>query len=204
VLESFRGTFDQVPPPFSAKKVAGTPAYKLARKDQAAPLPAVAVTVHTLDVLSYGDGLLRLKVRTSAGFYVRALAHDIGVRLGCGAHLEGLRRTRAGVFAVAAAIGLEALAQDPERAAGHLVPLHQLLPELPAVRLTPAGARKASHGNPIGASDADPKAAAFVLPPASSGSDRAELVRLLDPDGALIGIARVGPDGLLRPSVVLV
>src|SRR5688572_25981171 len=108
VLESFRGTFEQVPPPFSAKKVAGTPAYKLARMEQPAPLTAVAVTVHALDVLTYGDGLLRLKVRTSAGFYVRALAHDIGVQLGCGAHLEGLRRTRAGVFAVGAAIGLEA------------------------------------------------------------------------------------------------
>src|SRR4029079_5155852 len=130
VLAEFRGTFMQTPPAFSAKKVDGVPAYRQARKDLPVELKPVAVTVRELEVLSapHPDlappasnpapraappaprtSLLRLRVAASSGFYVRSLAHDIGQRLGCGAHLEALRRTRVGRFRVEEACTLDVL-----------------------------------------------------------------------------------------------
>ena len=202
VLARFRGSLDQVPPPFSAKKIAGTPAYKLARKDKAPVLQPVRVRVHALTVLSYEQGLLRLSVRTSPGFYVRALAHDLGAALGCGAHLEGLRRTRAGAFGVEGAVSLEELTQRPETAMTRMIPLMRMLPDVPGVHLTTSGARKASHGNPLSVSDLQNKGSGTLFPAAEA--EQPPFVRLLDPDGELIGIAKTGPDGLLRPSIVLV
>lgn len=202
VLARFRGSFDQVPPPFSAKKIAGTPAYRLARKDEAPVLRPVRVRVHALTVLSYEQGLLRLSVRTSPGFYVRALAHDLGAALGCGAHLEGLRRTRAGAFGVEGAVSLEELTQRPETAVTRMIPLMRMLPDVPGVHLTASGARKASHGNPLSVSDLQNKGSGTLFPAVEA--EQPPFVRLLDPDGELIGIAKTGPDGLLRPSIVLV
>jgi tRNA pseudouridine55 synthase len=204
VLERFRGSFEQVPPPFSAKKIAGTPAYKLARKDEAPVLRPVRVRVHALNVLSYEQGLLRLSVRTSPGFYVRALAHDLGAALGCGAHLEGLRRTRAGAFGVEGAVTLEELTQRPETAVIRMIPLMGMLPDVPAVHLTASGARKASHGNPLSVSDLQNKGSGTLFPAAEAEQPPVVRLLLLDPDGELIGIAKTGADGLLRPSIVLV
>ena len=83
-------------PPFSAKKVGGTPAYKLARQQKPVDVKPVEVTVTEIELRGYADGLADVRLVCSSGFYVRSLAHDLGQRLGCGAHLEGLRRTRAG------------------------------------------------------------------------------------------------------------
>jgi tRNA pseudouridine55 synthase len=195
-LERFRGSFNQMPPPYSAKKVAGTPAYELARKNQVVDLTAVSVTVHSLELLGYESGLLKLRLRTSPGFYVRSLAHDIGVALGCGAHLEGLRRTASGSFDLSSGIELAELIERPDRAAARLIPLAKLLPELPGVELTEAGTRKASHGNALALSDL----AGTVPVPFTEGT----LVRLFEPSGGLLGIAKAGADGLLRPYLVLV
>jgi tRNA pseudouridine55 synthase len=203
VVGGYLGTFDQVPPPFSAKKVGGTPAYKLARNDRAPALAAARVTVHALDILEYQNGSIRIRLRTSPGFYVRSLAHDIGVQLGCGAHLEALRRTRAGAFALQDAVTLEELTERPESAAARVIPLRALLTYLPAAELSSAGARKASHGNPLALSDLREMGSGTVLTAPQLG-EQAQPVRLIDPDGELIGIARPGPDGLLRPYVVLV
>ena len=208
-LARFRGTFDQMPPPYSAKKVEGVPAYKLARKNEPTALSPVSVTVRELTLLGFEDGLVRLEVISSAGFYVRSLAHDIGVVLGCGAHLESLRRTRAGTFSLDQAVPLDELDARPESAAARLVPLAELLPEIPAVRLTARGAVRVSHGNyvspqdfgqmgsgPIPSSSADQMGSG----PLGSGAR----VRLFDEAGTLLAIAEVGVDGLLRPSIVLV
>jgi tRNA pseudouridine55 synthase len=205
VVERFRGAFDQMPPPFSAKKVGGTPAYKLARADQAPALAPVRVTVESLDVLEYEDGLLRIHLQTSPGFYVRSLAHDIGVQLGCGAHLEALRRTRAGAFDLDDAVRLEELLERPEVAVRRIIPPRRLLTDIPSAVLNASGTRKASHGNPLGVSDLEKRGSGplfFAEPP--NGARPPEVVRLLDPDGELIGIARLGPDALLRPYLVLV
>ena len=108
-LRAFEGTFLQTPPPFSAKKIGGTPAYKLARQDKPVEIKPVEVTVRELELRGYADGLADVRLVSSSGFYVRSLAHDLGQRLGCGAHLEGLRRTRAGEFTLDDAVALEAV-----------------------------------------------------------------------------------------------
>jgi tRNA pseudouridine55 synthase len=194
VLERFRGSFLQTPPPFSAKKVASVPAYEKARKNQPIELRPVEVTVRELELVGTSDigsrtsdigqgGLLRLRVAVSAGFYVRSLAHDIGQVLGCGAHLEALRRTRVGRFRAEDGLTLDRV--EAEGRARVRSP-NDVLGHMPAVTLTEDGARRVSHGNPI----------------RETGSG-AEPVRLLDPTGGLLAIAERRAGGLLQPVVVL-
>jgi tRNA pseudouridine55 synthase len=133
-------------------------------------------------------------VACSAGFYVRSLAHDIGQSLGCGAHLEALRRTRAGAFRVEAAATLEALESAGPDAAGRLLPPNALLADLPAVTLTAEGLRRASNGNSLA-----PHHLAGSVPVADAGSR----VRVLGADGEVLAVAERRPDGLLHPLLVL-
>jgi tRNA pseudouridine55 synthase len=198
-LEGFRGAFEQVPPPYSAKKVGGVASYELARKNRAAELSAVPVKVHSLTLLGLDEGVVRVRLTVSPGFYVRSLAHDLGMKLGCGAHLEGLRRTRAASFGFERALTLDELGAGPEAIIPRLIQLEALLPDLPAVRLTERGARRASHGNFLTAEDL-----AATEPAADSREPGTGPVRLFDSAGRLLGIAQAGADGLLRPSIVLV
>jgi tRNA pseudouridine55 synthase len=195
VLSSFRGTFEQMPPPYSAKKVGGIRAYKLARQQKPVPLSAVPVTAHALELLGFDGETIRVRVRTSPGFYVRSLAHDIGARLGCGGYLESLRRTRSGRFTLEEATPLAELEHDPPGARDRLVPLDRLLAELPSVLVTERGAQRVAHGN-------------FLRPGDLTGtSDRRTgtgPLRVMDPGGRLLAIAEAGADGLLRPAIVLV
>ena len=194
VLAEFRGTYWQTPPPFSAKKIAGTPAYRFARRDQAVELRPVSVTVRELDVLSCADGLLRLRLVCSAGFYVRTLAHELGVQLACGGYLEGLRRTRVGSFQVEEAVPLDTLEKDGTNALRHLLPMNRLLEEYPAVVVNPRGLKRATHGNALGPED-------LAGPVPSSAASKA---RVVDSDGSLLAIAEPVSGGLLHPVVVLV
>lgn len=214
-LERFRGTFEQMPPPYSAKKVDGVPAYKLARKNEPTMLTAVSVTVRELTLLGLEDGLVRLEVTSAAGFYVRSLAHDLGVVLGCGAHLESLRRTRAAGFDLSQAVPLDELDKDPESAAQRLIPLGKLLTDMPAVHLTDRGSERASHGSSLSFQDIagmgpDPISGDQGPDPVSPDRlwidrlERGDRVRLFDGAGTLIGIAELSAGGLLRPSIVLV
>ena len=203
-LLAFRGSFDQMPPPYSAKKIGGVPAYKLARKAQAPALTPVTVTVHALEVLEFDAGRLRLKVTTSAGFYVRSLAHDIGVRLGCGAHLEALRRTRAGAFGIDTAVPLARLLEDGEACAAAAIPLDRLLPDIPAAHLNERGAVKAAHGNSLTPADLQEMGSGPFSAALPEKWGQAPFFRLVSPAGSLIGIAQQGGDGVLRPSIVLV
>ena len=109
VLARFRGGFLQTPPPFSAKKVAGTPAYRLARKGTPVDLKPVQVHVFELDVLEFEGATARIRLRCSAGTYLRGIAHDVGRELGCGAFLTALRRTASGEFAEGQASTLDSL-----------------------------------------------------------------------------------------------
>lgn len=204
-LTAFRGTFEQMPPPFSAKKVAGVPAYKLARKQKPTALTPVSVTVHVLELLGFEDDVARLRVRTSPGFYVRSLAHDLGARLGCGAYLEALRRTRVGPFGLEAAIRLDELEEDPEAAATRLLPLEELATELPLVRVTARGAERASHGNFLRPQDFAGSGTGPDLTKPATGPGRPGVrVRVVDEAGRLLAIAETGADGVLRPCIVLV
>lgn len=196
VLQQFRGTFLQVPPPYSAKKIEGVPAYKKARKNEPIALTPVEVTVRVLDMLPVDDAdtLLRLRLVVTSGFYVRSLAHDIGQRLGCGAHLEALRRTRAGRFDVADAITLAQLDAEGAMSQTRLLPLNVLLAHMPAVTLTDEGIRRVSHGNSLG------PAHVAGAPAAPEGAPH---VRLLDDAASLLAVAERRPDGLLHPVLVL-
>jgi tRNA pseudouridine55 synthase len=191
-LPEFRGTYLQMPPPFSAKKIAGTPAYKLARQQKPVELKPVDVTVKELELREYADGVAELRIVCSSGFYVRSLAHDLGQRLGCGAHLDGLRRTRAGAFGDADAVSLDTIVKEGPLTVARLVPMERLLSELPSVILSEDGVRRASHGNAIGPQD---------LESPLQGTSR---IRLLDRQGGLLGIAEPVDGGLLHPLIVLV
>jgi tRNA pseudouridine55 synthase len=192
---AFRGEYEQAPPPFSAKKVAGVRAYALARRRiDVAPAP-VPVTVHALEIVERQGDRLRLRVEASAGFYVRSLAHDIGAALGCGAHLEALRRVRSGAFTLDGAVSLEMLRGGQDRVRERVIRMEALLPELPAFDLSDAGTRKACHGNPLGPSDGRVRGSA--IPP------EAGLSRLFAADGRLLALARTTAAGTLQPVVVL-
>ena len=132
-LDPFRGPFAQTPPPVSAKKIAGRPAYELARKRQPVELKAVDVEVYSLEVLRVEGCEAEVRVHCSAGTYLRSIAHDAGQALGCGGFLKSLRRTASGDFRIGAARTLEQLAELA--AAGRLeealIPASQLLPEFP-------------------------------------------------------------------------
>ncbi|MEK7528918.1 MAG: tRNA pseudouridine(55) synthase TruB [Patescibacteria group bacterium] len=99
-LLKFTGEFEQMPPIFSAKKIKGVPAYKLARKGEKVVLEPKKITIHAIDIMAYEWPILRVRVRCSSGTYVRSLAHDLGEALGCGGYLTELRRTRIGAYSV--------------------------------------------------------------------------------------------------------
>ena len=193
-LVRFRGQGLQTPPAFSAKKIAGVAAYKRARRNEPVAPKPVMVTAHAVTLESYADGLARIRLSTSAGYYVRSFAHDLGQAIGCGAHLEALRRVRSGEFGLDRAVTLEAIEADGFDSAAAVIPLERLLLDLPGVILTDRGRRLAGHGNPLSPDD-------FSGHPALPQAGPA---RLLDGDGALVGIAEPAGNGLLHPVIVLV
>lgn len=196
-LLAFHGTFEQRPPPFSAKKVGGTAAYVLARRMEPVEVRPVLVTVRELTLTSYADGLATVHVVCSSGFYVRSLAHDVGQRLGCGAHLESLRRLRAGAFTLEQAVPLSVI-EEGEQVRPGLIDMSALLPDLPRVVVNDRGARRVAHGNALAVVDLHPDTGS---PPGHAGGRH---VCVLDTDGALLAVGESLASGLLQPVVVLV
>jgi tRNA pseudouridine55 synthase len=201
-LASFRGTFEQQPPALSAKKIQGERSHRLARRRRedapASPMPAPAkVTIHRLHIVEHAGRTLVLDVECSAGFYVRSLAQDLGQRLGTGAHLSALRRTRSGEIGLSSAVPLAEVADRRDRALAAVIPTSRMLPGLPEVLLSPEGVVFACHGREIG-----PAHWTGGLPVPGDG---AHPVRLIGPDGVLVGLGRPGTvPGALHPFVVLV
>jgi tRNA pseudouridine55 synthase len=193
-LAAFRGSFDQKPPVHSAKKVGGRRAYDLARQDRPVELTPVGVTVHALELLSVDGDLIRLRVTATAGFYVRALARDLGDVLGCGAHLHELRRTRSGTFDVADAVPLDEVERLGPAVADRLISPSEALPSLLSVRLTEAGLKRARHGNPVGPEHVE----GHWVPPSSTVGP----VKVVTADGELLALAH-SRGGALHPVVVL-
>ena len=193
-LDAFRGTFLQRPPAFSAKKVGGTRSHRLARADRAPVHEPVSVTARAIDLVGVDRDRVTLRVDCSAGFYVRSLAHDLGQRLGTGAHLIALRRTRSGDYTLDDALGLDVAERDARESAGRLIPLARMLPRVAALTLNTDGVRRAINGCLLGPAD--------VVPPSQLHAD-AELIRMLDAAGNLVAIGRPAAGGLLHPSVVL-
>jgi len=205
-LQAFVGRYLQTPPPFSAKKIGGTPAYKLARERKPVDVKPVEVSVKEIELRDFAGGRAEVRLVCSSGFYVRSLAHDLGQRLGCGAHLAGLRRTRVGELTLEDAVPLEAVAAVEEDgvavALRRLIPMDRLLTHLPAVVVSDLGAKRASHG-----SDLRPEDLARVSPESERTAEEGaggRRLRLLDSAGSLLGLAEPREGGLLHPVVVLV
>ena len=201
VIETFVGTRPQRPPPFSAKKVRGVRAYKLARKNRPVAPEAVEVTVQSIEVLAVEGAHVRCRVICDPGFYMRALAHDLGVALGCGACLEALRRERNGAFDLRGAVPLEEIEARGPAITERMVPLDALLPEFPRLVLTEQGARRALHGNDLTAADVVSASAEWTAPAAAAGG---VVAKLHDGQGVLIAIAKADAGRLLHPTIVLV
>lgn len=199
VLDELVGTLEQVPPAFSARRVEGRRHYERARRGEAVPRTSRAVTVHALDLLQVEGDRVDLEVRCSPGTYVRALARDLGEKLGVGGHLSSLRRTRSGAFDLERAVPGDEIAGGRDR----VLPLGALLPELPAARVGPTGRDRVRHGRPLG------RDAVLTGFPDDVGTR----VRILDESGDLLALAVLrGADApgapavepVLHPDVVLV
>jgi tRNA pseudouridine55 synthase len=202
-LERFRGAIEQTPPAYSAKKIGGEAAYKLARRGEAVTPAAVQVHVSRLEVVDVDAATRRvtLDVECSAGFYVRSLAHDLGVALGCGGHLAALRRTASGEWTLDRAVLLDTCESDPAAAEARVLPMSSLLTWMAGVRLTEAGVTRVRHGQAV--RPVDLVAPAGALPAAASAAADA-FIRLLAPDGTLLALAQPAGDGFLHPTLVLV
>ncbi len=177
-MAGFRGTAAQRPPAYSAKKVGGVRSYRRARRGEAVALAPVEVTVHAIELVEWAPPRVTFRATVSAGTYVRALARDLGERLGCGAHLESLRREAIGTLRVEDAVPPDAVGPAALR------PARLAVAHLPAVELDDAAAAAVGHGRPV---PGDAALAGHV----------ALLAR-----GALAAVARAEA-GLLRPEVVV-
>lgn len=132
----FHGELEQMPPQFSAKKIDGQPAYKLAREGRPVELKPARVRIEAFEILALEGAKASFTIDISSGGYVRSVAHELGQDLGCGAHLSRLRRTRAGMFTLEDAHTLEeleALAGKSDAIAAACVHPRALLPEMPSV-----------------------------------------------------------------------
>ena len=192
------GTILQVPPAYSAKRVAGRRLYELARAGTVHTPEPVRVTVYELIPVAAGGGGLELAVRCSPGTYVRALARDLGEALATGGHLRALRRTRSGEFTLE-----QAVPWDELEAAGlrRLMPLEALLGSLPAVRVGPEGLAALRHGR-----DLDRRLVASIPEPPPERlrvlSESGDLVALAVPRGYGLG-GSLPVEPVLHPDVVL-
>jgi len=186
-----RGSQMQTPPAVSAKKVGGHRAYDLVRAEKPVALAPVPVELHEAEIVEFDGHRATLHVRCSAGYYVRALARDLGEALGVGAHLHGLRRTRSGLFGIERAVTVDALARRTADAVVlALLSPADLVAHLPAVMATGEGCGRLEHGRSL-----EPAHVTGRLP----GLGEA---RVMDQSGRLVAIAKVGP-GALHPVVVL-
>ena len=131
----FRGAIEQMPPPFSAKKIAGVPAYKLARKKQEVELKPVQVEIKEFEILTTTADQATFRARVASGTYIRSVAHEMGQKLGCGAHLASLRRTAVAEFAVEDAHTLQALEAAMQQGIAESLFIHprKLVPQFPSV-----------------------------------------------------------------------
>ncbi|MBA5689583.1 tRNA pseudouridine(55) synthase TruB [Rugamonas apoptosis] len=187
VLARFRGPIAQVPPMYSALKRDGKPLYEYARAGITLEREARNVVIHKLELLGYEAPFLKLAVTCSKGTYIRVLGQDIGEALGCGAHLNALRRTQVGALTADGMITLEALLAHPEPL-GLLAPVDALLSSFPAVRLNAELAKRFLQGQRL-ALGKEP-----VTVPEQQGRVRVYL------DDKLLGTAQLGEYSILAPE----
>lgn len=191
-LVAHRGDIRQTPPPVSAKKISGVPAYKLARRNTPVQLEPVRVMIYELELLDIEGDCARLRLRCSAGTYVRSIAHELGLALGCGAHVHALARTAAGPFRLNSARTLDELQSlaDAGRLEEAITPAADLLPQFPPVYVDEITAGQIRHGREFNVSPFRVNAGA-------------EHVKAIGPDGSLVAIGRILLPHVYHPVVVL-
>jgi tRNA pseudouridine55 synthase len=200
--QRFSGTIDQVPPPYSAKKVDGKKLYELARSGQKVEIEPKSVTVHDLELRSENPAEIDLTVEVSTGFYVRSLAHDIGGTLGCGGYLHHLCRLGIGPYSVADALPQKTLEQtkDPEEiiSSEAWIPLEKIQLPFPEITVNAAAADRFVHGQEV-----------VVFRPGDDEFVESEQVVVRSATGGLLGIGTVtavlarGRTLNVHPSMVL-
>jgi len=193
-LASFSGEIEQIPPMFSSVKKDGVPLYRLARKGQEVEREPRKVTIHRIAMTRFETPDVGVEVACSPGTYVRVLAADLGEKLGCGAHLAGLRRTANGPFAIADCL---TPAQCDELAAkgeldARILPPAQILP-LPQIALTGIQARRVANGGALAAADA--RGPFERGPQPVPGAKFAAIA----PTGELLAIMELRPDRKFHP-----
>jgi tRNA pseudouridine55 synthase len=191
-LQQFKGRIRQTPPPVSAKKIRGVPAYKLARKNLPVELAPVEVEIKTLTIDDIDASRVCVTVVCSSGTYIRSIAHDLGQQLECGAVLSRLRRTRIGDFSDANSYTLEALTDlaATGRLATAIIPSGTLLPHMPAEYVDSEVEMKIRQGR-------DFRTSPFVVRPGSP------YVKALSRSGELIAIGELRIPNVYHPSTVL-
>ncbi|PKO15446.1 MAG: tRNA pseudouridine(55) synthase TruB [Chloroflexi bacterium HGW-Chloroflexi-10] len=179
VLQSFVGEIEQVPPPYSAVKVQGKKAYEMAREGEEVDLEPRMISVYNLELLEWAPPEAVIDVYCSSGTYVRSLAHDLGEKLGCGAHLIGLRRTKSGRFTLRDAVPLRKLRESFENDSwqNFIIPAAEALSDWPAVILTAEQLDIVRHGRRI---------------PAEEGLGK--MARAISEEGELIGLMELDPE----------
>jgi tRNA pseudouridine55 synthase len=191
-LAPMRGEIEQVPPPVSAKKINGIPAYRLARRNIPVDLAPVKVSIYELTLLSIDGARARLRIRCSAGTYVRSIVHQMGLSLGCGAHIEQLVRTRSGPFGIAEALTIQQLQElkDEARLEEALIGAPDLLPEIPNVFVDDITAGHIRQGRDFNVSP-------FRI---HTGTPH---VKAIGTDGRLVAIGAIAMPSVYHPTVVL-
>jgi len=189
VAMRFRGVIQQIPPPFSAKKIRGVPAYKLARNQQPVSLAAVEVEVPEFEILDVVADRARFRAQVGSGTYMRSIAHEMGKLLAVGAHLAELRRVTLGEFRIEDSSTLEQVEECAKAGALPKILVHprKLLPEFPSVTATEESAGRIRHGHAVN------------LPDVS----RAPRVKVFVGQSELIAIATRVAGTLFHPKVVL-
>jgi tRNA pseudouridine55 synthase len=197
-VAEFLGTSLQTPPPYSARKLAGLPSYRLAREGKVVSLPPTEVTVHRFEITQVRLPHFDFTIETSPGTYVRSIAHDLGGRLRCGGHLAALRRLAVGSYGAQHAHTLATI-EGMAREGGLdslIAPLRAIDIGMPSVTVTPAGETAMGHGRDLTTVD--------LTGPPPLGT---KTVRVQNQAGELLGVAvpaeTPGLLGILRPSVVL-
>jgi tRNA pseudouridine55 synthase len=185
LFQGLQGTHLQTPPAHSAKKLSGVAAYRLARRGEKVELAPVPVAIHQLEVRSIAGTEAQFYARVSSGTYIRSLAHELGERLGTGAHLAALRRIAVGEFTLASAVPLDQLGPRWQKGDVPFIASKDLLPELPSVLLSEAELQGVRHGRDL------------------TLEAEAAMVRLLDRTGRLCAVGQRVAEGLYHPAVVL-
>jgi tRNA pseudouridine55 synthase len=213
VLERFAaervGRFEQMPPVFSAKKIHGRPAYELARKKQVVELKPVEVEVFEYKLTEIDGPIARFVVECSSGTYIRALAHEMGQKLGCGAHLAEISRLAVGEFSLEQAIKLEELAEGAKagKFADYLIKLENLLPNFPRANVLPVVERRVRHGTKFNVTIAQIQPGRVEAAPGATseldgGEPKAPKLRVFNQQNKLIAIAEAVVPRTYQPVVV--